>query len=49
MWNNIGKVAEHKKSIAFLPSSGLREKLGKEGLQLFMDCNSATLGLQLGK
>ena len=47
MWGNIGKVAENKESMKFLPSSGLTEKLDNEVSQ-FADCHSAIKGIFLG-
>ena len=47
MWEHIGKVAENKKSMKFLPSSGLTEKLNNEVSQ-FADCHSAIKGVFLG-
>ena len=49
MWDNIGKVAENKESMKFLPSTGLTEKLTNEGLSAFADCHSAMKGIFLGK
>ena len=49
MWDNIGKVAEHKEAMKFLPSSGLTEKLKNEGLSTFADCHSAIKGVFLGQ
>ena len=48
MRDNIGKVAEHKEAMKFLPSSGLTEKLKNEGLSTFADCHSAIKGVFLG-
>ena len=54
MWDNIGKVAEHKESMEFMPSprrsidSGTG-KLVNDGLFLFADCRSAIKGMFLGK
>ena len=48
MWDNIGKVAQHKEAMKFLPSSGLTEKLKNEGLSTFADCHSAIKGVFLG-
>ena len=51
MWSNIGNVAEHKKSVEFVP--GRRrldsEKAKENGLYFYADCHSATKGILYGK
>ena len=56
MWDHIGKVAQHKESVEFMPSESPRGsidsgtgKLVRDGLFLFADCRSSIKGMFLGK
>ena len=56
MWDHIGKVAEHKESMEFMPSESGNQgsidsetgKLVHDGLFLFADCRSSIKGMFLG-